>query len=117
MSRLFDVAGGGVGRDGLQDGVRTLRRTHSWPNLLGGIDRHGEIGLMLRAVIAHHQWYVQLARALRHDGHANQTAGLCGKKIDDFWRYFLRRDNQVTLVFAILVIHQDDHPARADIVE
>ena len=117
MARLLDVPWRGVGRHGLQDGVRALCRADPRPDLLGGIDRYGEIGLMLRAVIPHHQRYIQLSRALRHDRHANQTAGLRGKKIDDLWRDFFRCDDQVTLVFSIFVIHQDDHAARADIVE
>ena len=63
MARLLDVPWRGVRRHGLQDGVRALCRADSWPDLLGGIDRYGEIGLMLGPVIPDHQRYVQLARA------------------------------------------------------
>ena len=84
---------------------------------LGRINGHGEVGFVLRAVVAHHQWQLQLSRTFIGDGHTDQTAGFTGKERDNFRCGRFRGDNQVTLVFAVFVIHQDDHFSGADIIE
>ena len=97
--------------------MRALGGTDARSDLLGCIDRYGEVGFVLRAIVAHHQGQIKLPCSLRSDGHANQAAGLGRKKINNFWRDFFSRDDQVTLIFSILVIHQDDHAAGTDVVE
>ena len=72
---------------------------------------------MLGPVIANHQGQIQLSRTLRSDGHADQSAGFRGEEIDDLRRYFFGGDNQIAFVFTILIIHQDDHSAGADVIE
>ena len=81
------------------------------------IDRYGEVGLVLRAVVTHHQWDAQLPCTICGNGHTNQTAGLTGKEVDNFWRDFLGSDYKVSLVFPVLIIHEDDHLTFANVVQ
>ena len=55
MPRLTNVLGRRVVRHSLQDRMRALCGADARTNLLGGVDRHGKISLMLGAVIANHQ--------------------------------------------------------------
>ena len=93
MPGLTNVFGGGLVCYRLQDRMRALRGADAGTDLLGGVDRHGKIGLMLGAVVAHHQRQVQLSCPLRCDGHADQAAGFCGEKIDDLRCGFFGRDD------------------------
>ena len=54
MPRLTDVSRRGVVCYRLQDRMRALRGAYARTHLLGSVDRHSEIGLMLGAVITHH---------------------------------------------------------------
>lgn len=53
----------------------------------------------------------------RGDGHTDKAAGLAGKKVDNFWRNFLSSDHEVSLVFSVLIIHEDDHLTFAYVVQ
>ena len=97
--------------------MRALRSADTRADLLGGVNRHGEIGLMLGAVIAHHQGQIQLPCPLRCDRHADQATGFRGKEINDLWRGFLGGNDQVAFILTVLIIHQDDHAAGADVIE
>ena len=108
---------GGIGLHGLQNSVGALSRADTGTNRIGGIDRHRKVGLVLRSIISNHEWDAELARPLRSDWHTDQTAGFTGEEIDDFRRDFLGGDDQITLVLAVLVVHQDDHLAITDVVK
>ena len=117
MPWLTNVFGCGVVCHRLKDRMRALRGTDTGADLLGGVDRHGEIGLMLGAVIAHHQRQVELPCALWSDRHADQAAGFGGKEINDLRRGLLGGNDQVAFILTVLIIHQDDHSAGADVIE
>ena len=93
MPGLTNVFGRSVVCHCLQDRMRALRGADAGADLLGGVDRHGEIGLMLGAVIANHQRQVQLPCPLWCNRHADQAAGFRGKEIDDLRRGFLGRND------------------------
>ena len=92
-------------------------RADPGPHLFCGIDGYREVRLVLRPVIAHHEGKVELSCALGRDGHANQSTRLSGKKVNDLGGDFFCGDNEIALVFAVFVIHQDDHAAGTDVVE
>jgi hypothetical protein len=48
---------------------------------------------------------------------ADQAASMGCHKVDRVRRDFFRRHAEVTLVFAVFVIHQDDHPAAANFID
>ena len=97
--------------------MRSLTRANTGTHRVRCIDRYGEVGFVLRAVVTHHQWYAQLSRALCGDRHANQTASLTGEEVDNLWRDFLGSNYEVSLVFPVLIIHEDDHLTFANVVQ
>jgi len=52
------------------------------------------------------------ARAHRE---ANQATSVSHHEVDGFGRDFLGRNDQITLILSMLVVHQDDHPPRLEI--
>ena len=58
----------------------------------------------------------QLAAFAGH-GHADQAAGEARHEIDVLGGHALGGDNDVALVLAVLVIHEDDHLAGADVFD
>ncbi len=46
-------------------------------------------------------------------GEADQAAAVLGHEVDDFRRRHLRRDDEIALVLAILVVDENEHPAVA----
>ena len=59
----------------------------------------------------------ELAPALLRNGQADQAAGLPGKKRDVLGRDDVSRDDEVTFVFTVLVIHDDDHFTLAQLIK
>ncbi|MOA47037.1 hypothetical protein D3C78_1696270 [compost metagenome] len=50
-------------------------------------------------------------------GQADQSAGFARHEVDRFRRAFLRGQQQVAFVLAVLVIDQEDHPALAEVFD
>ena len=95
----------------------SLRRADTGTDLFTGVNRHREVGLMLRAVVPDHQRQTNLSGTLDRDRHADQAAGFGSEEVDDFGGDLLSCNDQVTLIFAILVIHQDDHLTFANVID
>ena len=72
---------------------------------------------MQRGIALHHQRQGQLFTAITRQGHADQAATMAGHEVDIFRTHVAGRHDQVTLVFAVLVIHQDDHATVANILD
>src|SRR6266480_1083662 len=67
-----------------------------------------------RAVLLDHRPQAQALRMRLGDRHADQAAAVLGKKIDLLRRDEVGGENQVALVLALLVVHQDHDLAGAD---
>jgi hypothetical protein len=122
-AQRIDVAGAdefGAGRvlaHGLQNGGRAIAcrdaRTAGAPRG----DRHGECGAERSLVITDHHAEAELVDSLGRHRQANQAAPVFGHEVDGFRRCQLGGHAEVALVFALLVIHQDDHAAAANLFE
>ena len=64
-----------------------------------------------------HQRQVELLAALLGQGQADQAATVACHKVDIIGGDFFRRHQQVALVLAVLVVHNDDHLALTDIFD
>jgi hypothetical protein len=51
------------------------------------------------------------------NGKADEPASMSGEKSDMFWRHDIGGDDQVTLIFTILVVHNKDHLSLAKIIQ
>ena len=70
-----------------------------------------------RLVLGRHQVEAQLIAALGREREADQPAPLARHEVDRVGRRELGRDRQVALVLAVLVVADDHHPARADVLD
>ena len=81
----------------------------------GGIDADLEIRAKILAVLHDHLLDAELLQALVGGGHANQAAPVPGHEIDGGGRDAFGGHDEVAFVFAVGIIHHDDHPAFAEI--
>src|SRR2546427_1006139 len=88
----------------------TLSRSQSTP---AGGDREG--GAEGRRVLSDHRGQLELLHPLWRQGQADQASPVHGHEVDGLWRDFLGRHDEVTFIFAVFVIHQDDHVAISDV--
>ena len=113
-----DVAGldevarprGGVDRD--LDRARAVGGGDAGGDALAGLDRDGERRLERRLVLGRHQVEPELVAALGRQRQADQPAAVLGHEVDRLGRDELGRHREVALVLAVLVVADDDHPAR-----
>src|SRR6185436_194646 len=70
-----------------------------------------------RLVLGGHQVQAELVAAVGGESEADQPTCLAGHEVDVLRRRELGRESQVALVLAVLVVADDDHPARADVLE
>ncbi len=79
-------------------------------------DRHGEGGLVAAGVVARHQRQAELLDALARQRETDKAAAEARHEVDGVGCRHLRRDIEIALVLAILVIDQDDHAAVARVL-
>ncbi len=106
---------GGIHRHG--DGVGPVVGRNAGRHPLAGLNGDGEGGPVLGAVLDRHRRQAQLARPLGGDRKADQAPSVLGHEVDLVWCGELRRDDHVTLVFAILRINQDVRAALAGVLD
>jgi hypothetical protein len=117
MAGLVDVLRPGVGLHRDLDGARAIVRGNAGGDALGRLDRNGEVGVVLRGVVADHGLEAQLARALLGQRDANQPARLAHHEVDVLGAHLFGGHDQVALVLAVFVVEDHHHAASADIVE
>ena len=81
------------------------------------LDRDGERGAEGRLVLVGHLTQAELLAALRREAEADQPAAVGRHEVDRLGRDELRGDREVALVLAVLVVDDDDEPARADLLD
>ena len=115
VTRLAQVLGSGVGRDGRLDRLGAIVCRDARRDAFGGLDRDREVGRVMLIRIADHQRQAQLLAALACHRQAYQAAAVCRHVVDVLGPDLRRSHDEVTLVLAILVIDHDDHLAVRDI--
>ena len=70
-----------------------------------------------RLVLRGHQLQAELLAALGAERQADPAARLLGHEVDRLGRHELRGHHEVALVLAVLVVADDDHPPRADLLD
>ena len=100
-----------------RDGARAVGGRDAGGDALARLDRDGEGGLVAGAVVLRHQRQAELLDALAGQRQADQAARVLGHEVDGLGRRALRRDDEVALVLAVLVVDQDEHPALAGFLD
>ena len=95
------------------NGVRAIVCRYSGAHSVAGIDRFTESCSIIRGIFGRHRADAQAFKPLFGHGQANQPATVPGHKVDGFGSNFFGGQGQIAFVFAIFVIHNDNHaPAR-----
>ncbi len=114
---LYEVLRPGFGGDRHLDGVRPVGGRDARRHAFAGLDRHGEGRLQPRLVLARHRGQFQLGAAQRRQRETDQATTLLGHEVDVLRGRELRGQREITLVLAVLVVADDDHPALAQLLE
>ncbi|MCY1279753.1 hypothetical protein D9M69_553830 [compost metagenome] len=112
-----DVVGLGTLGGGHLHGACAVGGGDAGGHAFGGFDGHGELGAEAGAVARRHQRQLQQLAALAGHRHADQATGEAGHEVDVLGLHALGGHDQVAFVLAILVIHEDDHLALADVFD
>ena len=99
----------------LENGLRAIESGNSSGDAFTSVDRFTKCGPVLRCVFRGHRTNAQVLQALVGHGETNQSTAEAGHKIDGFGRNFFRGKGEVAFVFPVLVVHDDDHFAGANI--
>ena len=99
------------------DGAGAVGGGNAGGDALARLDRDGEGGFVAGAVVPAHQVEAELLDALAGQRQADQAAAVRGHEVDRIGRRHLRRNDQVALVLAVLVVDQDVHAAVARLVD
>ncbi len=103
-----------VGHGG-QNRRRAVRRRDPRRDPLFGLDGDREGGSEAGTVVPDHRHQAELVRIFLGQGEADQPPSVAGHEIDRLRRDELGRHAEVSFVFPILVVDEDDHLAAFDI--
>ena len=112
VSGCHDILASTFRVDGNRDGPGAVVRGDTGRYTLPRFDRDGKRRFVPGLVARRHQRQAETFHPLAGHRQADQPAGVHGHEIDALGRRHLRRDAQVALVLPVLVINQDEHPAR-----
>ena len=104
--------GGGI--DGGEDRRRAIGGGNPRRDVVLGVDRDAKGGAELRGVVGHRQRQLEFVQARAGHRQADLPAAVLRHEIDDLRGDLLRRDRQVALVLAVLIVDHDDHAAVPD---
>jgi len=104
-------------RDGRADGGGAVDRRDAAADAVAGVDRDRERGTEWRPVLAHHHRQAELLALVLGERQADEPPAVRGHEVDVLRRDTLGGDAQVALVLPVLVVHQDDHAAGADVLQ
>ena len=117
MPRLYDILRPRVFCDCGQYRLRTILRRNSGSHTLGCFDGQGEIGRVQGRITLDHQRQRQLLTATTRQSQTDQPTTMAGHEIDIFGTRVTGGHHQITFILTVLVIHQDDHAAGANILD
>ena len=108
------VLGFGRGIYQRQDGFRpVLSRNTCGTTVSEQVDAHGKSRFVERCIVRNHGLQLQFIAPLFAERGADQATAMGRHEIDRVGGRHLRRDDQVALIFAILVVDEDEHAAIA----
>ena len=117
VTRRHDVGRAGIGPDGGADRRRAIDRGDAARDTVACIDRDGEGRAERRPVLAHHHGEAQLLAVLLGERETDEPTAMRRHEVDVLGGQAFRGDAEVPLVLAILVVHEDDRAARAELCE
>ncbi|MNQ88269.1 hypothetical protein D3C85_1035260 [compost metagenome] len=117
MPGLHQVFGAGTGRYGSRDRAGAVGGGNAGGHPARRLDRHGKGGAEGAAIGRHHLLQAQALAVLLGQGQADQPPCFTGHEADGLGVAAFGGDQQVAFVFAVFVVHQQDHLALAVVLE
>src|SRR3989442_15913273 len=117
MARTGKVLGLGLGIDGGKDGGGAVGGGDAGGDAVARVNGFAEGGAVGGSVDGGHEREMEFVAALFGQREADQAAGVLGHEVDGVGRDFIGGHGQVAFVFAVLVVHQDDHAALANVFD
>ena len=103
--------------NGREDGDGAVRSADTGGDAYPRVDGFRECGAVHGSVDWRHERKVEFVAALFGEGHADQTTAVLGHEIDGLGRDFFGGHGEVTFVFAVLIVDEDDHAALANLFD
>jgi hypothetical protein len=100
---------------GREDGGGAVGGRDACGDAFACLDGDGEGRAEERGVVGDLHRQVQLVAALLGQGHADEAAGVRRHEVDNLGRDQLGRTCEVALVLAVLIVHDDNHAAFAQV--
>ena len=116
VPRLHQVTRLRLRGDRSAHGRGTIGRRDAGGHALGGLDRDGEGGAMGGLAVGDHQRQTQALTTLFGQGEAVEPATELGHEVDRLRGHALGGQQQIALILAVFVVHDDDHATRAQLV-
>ena len=82
-----------------------------------GLDGYGKTGFEGRCVVIDHERQIERIHFFRCQRQADQATAICGHEVDGVRRDFFGGHAEIAFIFAIFVIHENDHFAGADVLD
>jgi hypothetical protein len=115
VTRLTQIFRLGFASNRRTNGLRTIVSGDAGRHTLCRFDRKRKVGAMTFVGVAHHQRQTQLFATIASERETDQAACIAGHEIYILGAHELRGHDQVAFVFAILIVHDDDHFSGANV--
>ena len=115
MAWLHQITGLSLGRNRCLHRAGTVCRTDAGGDTFSRFNRHRKRRAVHRAIACGHGRQAQVLTTLTRKRQANQATAKLGHEVNGFGTDVVRSQNQITLVFAVLFIDQNDHAASTHI--
>ena len=109
-----EIVGGGSRRDGGADGVSSVGGGDAGGDAFAGLYGFGECSSEAGGVLLGHGEEAQVVGALLGKGETDESAAVASHEIDGFGCNVLGGQREVALVFAVLIVDNDNHASGAD---
>jgi hypothetical protein len=117
MTWLHNVCSNTVAADGYLNSAGSVTSGDSSSHSGRRLDRDGEVCVIGRIVLVHHERQLQMLAALMSESKANQATRIGRHKINIFGAHTLGGNNEITFVLSIFIVHQYHHLSLADVVD
>ncbi len=98
-----------------QNSGGTVRCRDSSGHPLPGLNGDGKSSPESGAVVGHHHWQLQVLNFFLGQGKTDQASPILCHEIYGFRGHLLGSHTEITLIFPVLIIYEDDHPSFSDL--
>ena len=117
VSGTGEVVGRGIRVDGDLDGVGAVVGGDAGGDALAGLDGFSKRGAEAGGVLLGHGTEAEVVGALLGESEADEAASVAGHEVDGLGGDELGGEGEVTFVFAVFIVDDDDHASGTNLLE